>query len=139
MLSFFLDVLPLFLAVILSELYEKLRRKKDWVAKKSTKKNLCEGHHLFNCTASLLCHFLLLSSSTLLPKWRTCWMTPMKIHNIYMGGILCDIDNENILQFNNSWLVSLKTWINYKETHIKLLVVFTKVLIKNKNLQTRCK
>ena len=93
LVGFFLDVLFLLLAVILSELYEKPRRKKDWVAEESTKKYLCEGHHFFDCTRPLLCHSLLLSSSTLLPKWLTCWMTPIKIHNIYMGGILCDIEN----------------------------------------------
>ena len=25
-----------------------------------------------------------------LPKWRTCWMTSIKIHDIPTGGILCD-------------------------------------------------
>ena len=24
------------------------------------------------------------------PKWRTCWMAPIEIHNIAMGSILCD-------------------------------------------------
>ena len=28
--------------------------------------------------------------------------------------------------------------VNYKEPHIKLLFAFTKVLVKNKNLQSRC-
>ena len=96
LVSFFVDVLFLLLAVILSELYENPRRKKDSVAEKSTKKNLCEGHHFFECTPSLLCHFLSLSSSTLLPKWRTCWMILMNIHNISMGGILFDIENMKI-------------------------------------------
>ena len=95
MVIFLLDVLFLLLAVRLSGLYETPRRKKGWVAEKSTKKNLCERHHFFNCTPSLLCHFLLLSSSTLLPKWRTCGMTPMKIY-ISMGGILCDLENMKI-------------------------------------------
>ena len=27
--------------------------------------------------------------SFLLPKRHTCWMSPIKIHNIAMGGILC--------------------------------------------------
>ena len=94
--GFFLNVLYLLLAVILSELYEKPRRKKDWVREKSTKKNLCERHHCFDCTPSLLCHFLLFSLSTLLPKWHTCCMTPTKIHNISMGGILCDMENMKI-------------------------------------------
>ena len=60
----FLYVLFLLLAVILSGLLEKPRRNKDWVTEKSTLKNMCEGHHFFDCTSSFLCHFLLLSSST---------------------------------------------------------------------------
>ena len=92
LVGFFLDVLFLLLAVILSELYEKPRRNKDCVTEKSTKKNLCERHHFFRCTPSRLSHFLLLSSSTLFRKWRTCWMTSIKIHNISMGGILCDME-----------------------------------------------
>ena len=60
----------------------------------------------------------------------------------------------NLLEFNTSWLASLRTWyyfrlflasvalaiwpyINYKEVHINCYLFFTKVLIKNKNLQTR--
>ena len=96
LVGFFLDVLFLLLAVILSELYEKPRRNKDWVTEKSTKKNLCERHHFFDCTPSLLCHFLLLPSSTLLHKWRTCCITPIKIHNISMGRTLCDMENKKI-------------------------------------------
>ena len=49
----FLDVFFLLLAVILSELQEKPRRK-VCVTKKITQKNLCEGHHFFNCTPSVL-------------------------------------------------------------------------------------
>ena len=96
LVDFVLDVLFLLLAVILSELYGKPRRNKDRVTEKSTKKNLCEGHHFFDCTPSFLCHFLLLSSSTPLPKWHTCRMASIKIHNIAMGGILCDVENMKI-------------------------------------------
>ena len=96
MVYFFLDVLFFLLAVILSEFYEEARRKKDWLGKSSTKKNLCEGRHMFDGTSSPRCHLLLLPSSTLLPKWRTCWMTPMKIHNILMSVILCGIENMKI-------------------------------------------
>ena len=56
----FLDVLFLLLAVILSELYEKPRRNKDSVTEKSTEKNLCDGHHCFDCTPfflSVICCF----------------------------------------------------------------------------------
>ena len=116
-------------------------------------KILRETHHFFKCALSFLCQFLLFSSSTPLPKWRTCWMVPIKIHNIVMGCILRDA--EIILLFNTSWLASLRTWclaldfyklhlfrlwahVNYKEPHIKLLFAFTKAHIKNKNLQSRC-
>ena len=58
----FLDVLFFLLPVILSELCDKPRRK-DIVTAKSTKKNLCEGHHFFDYTPSFLSNFLLLSSS----------------------------------------------------------------------------
>ena len=66
--------------------------------RKSTKKNLCEGHHFFNCIPSLLCHFLLLSLSDSPSQvmYLLKWMTPMKIYNISMGGILCDIENMKI-------------------------------------------
>ena len=63
----FLAVLFLLLAVILSELYEKPRRYKDWVTEKSTLMNLYEEHHFFHCTSSFPCLFLLLSSSTPFP------------------------------------------------------------------------
>ena len=106
LVGFFLDVLFLLLAVTVSELYEKPRRNKDWVTEKSTKKNLCEGYHFFDCTLSFLCRFLLFSSSTPLPKWRTCcWMVPIKIHDIAMDGNLCDIKNKKI-----SWYLILAGW-----------------------------
>ena len=60
----FSDVLFMLLAVILSGLDEKPRRKKDWVTKKITSKNFWEGHHCYDCTPSFLCHFLLLSLFT---------------------------------------------------------------------------
>ena len=59
----FVDVLFLLLAVISSELHEKPRRK-DWVTEKRAKKNLCQGHHLFDLMPSFLCQFMLISSST---------------------------------------------------------------------------
>ena len=41
-----------------------------------------------------------------LPKWRTCWMAPIKIHNIAMGGILC---NEILNERSKIWK-SLAIW-----------------------------
>ena len=93
---FFLDVVFFLFDVILLELYEKPRMNKNWDKEKSATKDLCERHHFFECTSSLLCHFLLLSSSTPLPKWRTYWMAPVKIHNSVMGGILGDIKSIKI-------------------------------------------
>ena len=54
-------------------------------------------------------------SSLPLPKWRTCLMVPTKIHNIAMGGVLCDdVMSENLLQFNTSWFAYLRTWYYFK-------------------------
>ena len=86
----FLDVLFLLLALIFSGFREKPRRNKDWVTEKSTYNNLCEGHAFFDCKPYFLCDFLLLSLSSSLSKWRTCWMAPIKIYNIAMGGNLYD-------------------------------------------------
>ena len=104
----------LLLIVILSELHEKSRRNEDWVTEKSRSKNLCEWHYFFDRTLSFLCHFLLLSSSAPLPKWCTCWIVPIKIHNIAMDGILRDVEYENLLLFNASWLASLRTWCYFR-------------------------
>ena len=39
-------------------------KKKRLSCRKSTQKNLCEGHHFFCCTPSFICHFLSSFSST---------------------------------------------------------------------------
>ena len=128
---------------------------------KSTKKNLCEGHYVSDCTLSFLCHFLLLLNISFhLLNWCTCWMTPIKIHNTAISGRYSvwwyhewTVRNMKLLQFNTRSLASLRTW-HYsrlcfsfscsgygftliKKRRIKLLFVFTKVLVK-KTLQTRC-
>ena len=84
----FLDALFLLLAVILLKSHEKPRRNTE----KSAQKNLCENHHFFYRMFSFLCHFFVafFLSTLPLPKWRTCLMFPLKIHNVAMGGILCD-------------------------------------------------
>ena len=64
----FLDVLFLLLAVILSELYEKPRRNKDSVTEKSTEKNLCDGHHCFDCTPFFLSFVVFFVYSLVLPS-----------------------------------------------------------------------
>ena len=95
---FFLDVLFLLLAGILSELYEKLTKNKDWITKKKYREEFVWVTSLLWLHAHLSMSFLLLSLSTSLPKWRSCWMAPIKIHDIAIGGILC----------NTSWLTSLR-------------------------------
>ena len=62
--------------------------------KKFTQKNLCAGYPFFDCTPLIFCcSFHLLPP---FPMCRTGWMPPMKIYNIDMGGILCDIENMRI-------------------------------------------
>ena len=115
------------------------------------KENLCEGHHSFDSTPSFLCRFLSLSLSNTLPKSHTYWMAPIKIIILLWTAITsvwCQ-KYETLLQFDTSWLASLRTWhyfrlfwlqlfwlwpyINHKELHIKLLFVFTKkFLLKTK-------
>ena len=110
LVGFFLVVLFLLLAVILSGLYEKPRKKKDWVTEiKYIEEFVWRTSPVWIHTLPSL-SFLLLSLSTLLPKWRTWWTVPTKIH-IAMRGILCDIKNIRIfLRFNTSWLASRRTW-----------------------------
>ena len=53
---------------------------------------ICVRHFTFLIACPPFCHFLLPSSPTTLPKWRTYWMASTKAH-IAMGGILCDVEN----------------------------------------------
>ena len=76
----FLNVLFSLLAVRLSDLYEKLTKKKEFFfsfldARRPFYVN-------FSCSPP--------PPPPPLPKWRTHWMGPIKIHNIVMGGILCN-------------------------------------------------
>ena len=86
----FLGVFFLLLAVILSELREKPKRK-DWVTEKSTQKNLCEGYHFFWPHALLsmsFCCFL----RVLHPPSQVTYLQndPYKDKYFAMGSILCD-------------------------------------------------
>ena len=88
----FLDVLYFFLAVIISELHEKPRRK-DWVTEKSRYNNLCKGYHFFDSTPSfILYNFLLLSLFSLPPPFQMTYLLndPIKIHDNALVGIACD-------------------------------------------------
>ena len=75
------------------------------------------GTSLFWLLALLSISLLLLSLSTpsppSLPKWHTCCIPPMKILNIASSMVISWVNGqkfENILQFNTSWLASLRTW-----------------------------
>ena len=97
LVGFFLEILFLLLAVILTELYEKPRRNKFWVTKKVQRRICVRSITFLTAHSSFLCHFLLNSSSFPFPKWYTFWMAPMKLlHNIAMVGILWDVENMKI-------------------------------------------
>ena len=98
----FLDVLFLSLAVILSELHEKTRRK-DWVTEK-VHRGFAWGISLFLTVRSPFHAFLLLSSSTPSPFSNNAlaeW--PLDTY-IALSGILCD-DIMNKRKYEN-----MKIW-----------------------------
>ena len=66
----FLDVLFLLVAVILSELHEKPRRK-DWVTEKSTQKNLCEENYFSWLHALLSMSFFAACCDNIRASWET--------------------------------------------------------------------
>ena len=113
----FLGCALFLLAVILSGLHEIPRSNEDWVTKKSRHwGTLLFWLHALPSMPPIVAFFIY---SLPLPKWSTCWMTPIKIHNIAMGMLLLfcvmkswinDRKYENLLQFDTSWLASLRTW-----------------------------
>ena len=90
LLSSFLDVFFLLFAAILLGLHEKPRRNKDWV----TEKKYIEKFVWRTCLTARPPFYVTFVAffiySFPLPKWRTCWVAPIKMHNIAMGDILCD-------------------------------------------------
>ena len=120
---------------ILSTLFKKK------VHKKSRKKYIEEfvwGASIFwlrSLLSVIFCCFLRLLPP--LPKWRTSWMTPVKIRNIAMGGILCDdITSEQSKMwesFNTSWSASLRTGLCFSFC----CFVYDLILIK-KSLTSNC-
>ena len=104
LVGFFLDVLfLLLLAVVIIRALWETRTNKDWVTEK-VHRGICVRDINFWLQNFPSMSFLLLSSSTLLPKWRTCWMAPIKIH-ITIVGIPCGIENIKI-----SWNLILADW-----------------------------
>ena len=95
---------------------ERLSYRKKYI------ENLCKGDHFFYYTPSSLCHFFLLSSSTpspflsdVLGEWPLLryiillWMVFYVIISWVNGG-----KYENLLEFNTSWLASLRTWYYFR-------------------------
>ena len=144
LVGFFFDVLFLLLAVLLSELYEKPRRKKDWVTEKSTKKNLRERHQFFwlhtLSTKSFFVAFFVYS-----PSQVTYLLYDHNKNTKYFYGWYSVWYGK---YEKTSWLASLRKWSYFKlffsnsysgyelkliiKRRIKLLfafTVFTKVLI----------
>ena len=76
----------------------------------------------FDCTSSFLCHFLLLSSSTTCPFLSEVLAeSPLWRYIILLWVVFCVITSwvncwkyENLLQFNTSWLASLRTWLYFR-------------------------
>ena len=90
----FLDVLFLLLAVILSGLHEKPRRNKDWVTEKKYIEEFMWGTSLswMHALLSLSLFVAFFIYSFPFPKWHTCWVAQINIHNIALGDILCDYE-----------------------------------------------
>ena len=112
----FLDELFFLFAVILPELHEKPRGK-DWITEKSTRKNLCKEYHFFDCALFIRCLCFLHSPFPInvLVEW------PLKRYIVLSWVVFCVMISwvngqkyENLLQFNTSWLSSLRTWYFFK-------------------------
>ena len=97
----------LFVAVTLSQLYEKRRRNKDWATEESLQKNrrFCVRDITFWLHALLSMSFFVALIVSYLSKWRTYWIVTTKIH-ITIGGNLCYAENRKI---SYNLILSLRT------------------------------
>ena len=79
-------------AVILSGLHEKPKKNKDWVTEKKYIEEFVWGTSLswLQALLSMPLFVAFFIYYLPLPMWRTCWVAAIKIHNIAIGGILCD-------------------------------------------------
>ena len=129
-------------------------RNQEWVSyRKKIMEEFPWGKSLFWLHAFLSMSFFVafFVYSLPFPNWRTCWMVQ---YIILVWVVFCVIISwvngqkcENLLQFNTSWLASLRTWyyfrlyFSFNRSDFDLTLIkksHTKVLIKNKILQTRC-
>ena len=83
---------------------------------------MCEGHHFFDWIPSFLCQFMLISLSTppplssdVIAEW------PVSIYVVLLWVVFCVMMSwvngrkyENLLQFNTSWLVSVRMWFYFR-------------------------
>ena len=127
LVGFFLNVLFLFCAVILSVLHEKPKRK-DWVTEKSTKKYLCDGYHFFDCTLSVLCLFAAFFVYSLsLPKWHTCGMAAIKIHILLWVAFCVIISWVNSRKYENLYINTIHFFYKQRffSTHPRWCLAFS--------------
>ena len=85
----FFDVLFLLLAVMLSELHEKPRRNKDWVIEK-VHRRICVRVITFWLQAFFSMPFFCCFFGPSSPHSKVTYLLNGPIHNISIGGILCD-------------------------------------------------
>ena len=110
---YFLDVLFLLLAIVLSQPHEEPRRNNDRVAER-IHSLFMTARHSFNI---IFCCFL----SLLSPPSQTMYFLSGPYIDILLGVVLCVMiswvngwKHENFLQFNTSWLVFLRTWYYFR-------------------------
>ena len=89
--------------------------------KKYTEEFVSAICYFFDCTPSSLYLFVAFFVYSLpLSKLRACGMVFINIYSVATGGMLCDDvllngrKYENYLQFNTSWLSSLRTWYYFE-------------------------
>ena len=91
LLGTFLHVLFLMLAVILQGYLRNQEGIRIELQKKVHERICVRDITFFTARPPFYVTFYpFLCLSLPLSKWRTCWMVPIKIHNIAMEGILCD-------------------------------------------------
>ena len=125
----FLDVLFLLLAVILSELHVK-PKKKDWVSEKIYRK-ICVSDINFLTARTpfhvILCCFLCLFPS---PSQVTYLLNGLSGWCFVMISWVNGREYENLLQFYFSWLTALRTWYYFRLCISFSCFVFDLALIK---------
>ena len=113
-------------------------KKERLSCRKNTQKNLCERHHFFDCIPSFLCYFLLLSWSTPFPSLVTYLLNVSYGWYSVWWSWLNSQKRENLLQFNTSWLASLRTWYYFRLCFIFSFSGYDLTLIKRSHTSNCC-